>query len=199
MTELIRRFRGLGVALVVLALSAGAVFAAAPQLGLTGADDPVSAEAPSQGDEASEEPSEAPESEAPDSESSDTEDSVDAPKADAPTVDAPTSDSATVPADNHGALVSAAATMPTPDGFANHGAFVSCVAHMKDMTLATINWDLVTPDTCAAAKAAGHAAGNAKDKSANGAAKSQAATSKDKPGKGKGKGAGSGAPDQSGN
>src|SRR5215217_113255 len=31
MTELIRRFRGLGVALVVLALSAGAVFASAPR------------------------------------------------------------------------------------------------------------------------------------------------------------------------
>src|SRR5690349_10164408 len=35
MTDLIRRFRGLGVALVVLALSAGAVFAAAPQFSPT--------------------------------------------------------------------------------------------------------------------------------------------------------------------
>ena len=31
MTDLVRRFRGLGVALVVLAISAGAAFAAAPR------------------------------------------------------------------------------------------------------------------------------------------------------------------------
>ena len=31
MTDLLRRFRGMGVALVVLAISAGAVFAAAPR------------------------------------------------------------------------------------------------------------------------------------------------------------------------
>src|SRR4029079_7580123 len=55
-------------------------------------------------------------------------------------------------ADTHGALVSAAAQMPTPDGFRNHGAFVSCVAHMKDATLATIDWTTVTPEACAAAK-----------------------------------------------
>jgi len=48
--------------------------------------------------------------------------------------------------------VSAAAQMPTPDGFRNHGAFVSCVAHMKDATLATIDWTTVTPEACAAAK-----------------------------------------------
>ena len=42
--------------------------------------------------------------------------------------------------------------MPTPEGFRNHGAFVSCVAHMKDATLATIDWTTVTPEACAAAK-----------------------------------------------
>ncbi len=52
----------------------------------------------------------------------------------------------------HGALVSTAARMATPAGFANHGAFVSCVAHMKDVTLATIDWSSVTPESCAAAK-----------------------------------------------
>jgi hypothetical protein len=32
-------------------------------------------------------------------------------------------------------------------GFANHGAFVSCVAHL-DATLATIDWKTVTPASC---------------------------------------------------
>jgi hypothetical protein len=37
--------------------------------------------------------------------------------------------------------------MPTPAGFANHGAFVSCVAHL-DVTVATIDWTTVTPAFC---------------------------------------------------
>jgi hypothetical protein len=49
--------------------------------------------------------------------------------------------------------VSAAAQMETPAGFANHGAFVSCVAHM-DGTLATVNLSTVTPQACADAEAA---------------------------------------------
>jgi hypothetical protein len=44
--------------------------------------------------------------------------------------------------------------MATPAGFANHGAFVSCVAHMKDVTLATVDWTTITPESCAAADAA---------------------------------------------
>jgi len=60
-----------------------------------------------------------------------------------------------------GALVSTAAGMETPAGFANHGAFVSCVAHMKDMTLATIDWTKITPESCAAAKASDNAKADA--------------------------------------
>lgn len=51
--------------------------------------------------------------------------------------------------DAQGALVSAAARMATPDGFRNHGAFVSCVAHMKGASLATIQWSTITPASCA--------------------------------------------------
>ena len=47
--------------------------------------------------------------------------------------------------------------METPAGFANHGAFVSCVAKMKDVTLADVDWTTITPESCAAAKDAAKA------------------------------------------
>jgi hypothetical protein len=140
LSDLIRRFRGLGVAVVVLAMSAGVVFAAAPH-GQPASDRVPNAETPTS--ETDEDESEAPETEAPETEAPDAEDSSE-------TADTAETDSTSE--DNHGALVSAAAQMPTPDGFSNHGAFVSCVAHMKDATLATIDWTTVTPEACAAAK-----------------------------------------------
>jgi hypothetical protein len=151
-TDLIRRFRALGIALVVLAMSATMAFAAAPHLLPTSSHGPVAAEDPSQGDQGDE--SEAPETDAPE---------TDAPETEAPETEAPdTQDTGTADAqantDTHGALVSAAAAMPTPAGFANHGAFVSCVAHMKDATLATIDWTTVTPESCAAANTHGKSA-----------------------------------------
>lgn len=157
MTDLIRRFGGLGVALVVLALSAGAVFASAPPFAPSSHASPA-AQPPSHLDEGqpTEDPTDAAETEAPET-----------PDAAEPT-DQPEADATGAPQDTHGALVSAAAQMDTPAGFADHGAFVSCVAHMKDATLASIgDWSSVTPDTCAAAKA-----------SANGQAKSDAARAK---------------------
>ncbi len=171
MSELIRRFRGLGVALVVLALSAGAVFAAAPPF--VPASSHASAvaveHAQANQDEATEEPSEdateAPETEAPET----------APETEAPTAEA---DATGAPEDTHGALVSAAAQMDTPDGFANHGAFVSCVAHMKDVTLSTVNWDEVTPDACATVK--GTPPGQAKSEAARAKAQEKAAAGKAK-------------------
>ena len=42
--------------------------------------------------------------------------------------DEPISQSSAAPTDTHGATVSAAATSPTPDGFDNHGAYVSSIA-----------------------------------------------------------------------
>ena len=38
--------------------------------------------------------------------------------------------------------------MDTPDGFPNHGAFVSCVAHMKDVSAIGFDWTTVTPELC---------------------------------------------------
>ena len=148
--ELTRRLRGLGISLVVLTLSAGAVLAGGslPEQASHGLETageaagktvPVrpSAEEPAADEESeeAEEPAETPEEEA----------------------DADGS------SDNHGALVSAAAQMETPEGFRNHGAFVSCVAHMKDGTLATVDLEALTPEDCeAAAKNPNAAAGKAK-------------------------------------
>jgi hypothetical protein len=134
MLELVRRSRGLGIAAVVLALSAGVALAASGPANLhpfltgpNGADATEAAETA--------EPTDAPESEAPEA-------------SEAPNVP----DAGGAPTDTHGALVSTAAQMPTPAGFSNHGAFVSCVARMKNVTLGTINWSTVTPKSCAAAQ-----------------------------------------------
>jgi hypothetical protein len=59
-------------------------------------------------------------------------------------------DESGAPQDAHGALVSAAAHMTTPAGFRNHGAFVSCVAHLHDVTIATVDWSSITPASCGA-------------------------------------------------
>ncbi|MCJ7710665.1 MAG: hypothetical protein MUQ32_07505, partial [Chloroflexi bacterium] len=85
--------------------------------------------------------------------------------------------------DTHGALVSTAARMPTPVGFANHGAFVSCVAHL-DVSVIGFEWTTVTPEFCGAAnpKAAEKAA-KAAEKAAEKAAK---AAGKSAEGKAKG-------------
>jgi hypothetical protein len=154
LTDLIRRFRGLAIAIVVLAMSAGIVFATGPLAQPSGGTTP-SAEDPSTGtdEDASEapeteEPSEAPATEAPATEAPETEE----PSEDADTDKDADADADAAEGDTHGALVSAAAKMETPEGFRNHGAFVSCVAHMKDATLATIDWTTVTPEACAATK-----------------------------------------------
>jgi hypothetical protein len=153
-TDLIRRFRGVGVAIVVLAMSAGVVFAAAPH-GAPAANTAPNTETPSAGDDESEPPeSEAPESEAPDEEASEIPATHDASEdADEPDGQEPAAetDDANDEGGAHGALVSAAARMVTPAGFRNHGAFVSCVAHLKNATLATIDWTTVTPEACGAA------------------------------------------------
>ena len=76
--------------------------------------------------------------------------------------------------------------MVTPAGFRNHGAFVSCVAHLKDATLATIDWTTVTPEACAAAKGnkgkddtAGGNPNKAADKAERQAAKDAAKAARD--------------------
>jgi hypothetical protein len=152
MNDFIRRFRGFGVAAVVLALSAGAVFASSAGL--------PSQAAGHASDKAvqvtSNLPTNAPETEDP------TEEPTETPETEDPTETPATEDATTAPQDTHGALVSAAAQMETPLGFANHGAFVSCVAHMMDVTLATIDWTTVTPDTCGATQPDATAGTNSK-------------------------------------
>ena len=154
MSNVTRRLRGPGIALVVLALSAGVAFAGSTGLPAnTAGVTPANADKP-----ATEEPTEATETQEP-------TETPEAPEVQAPTTqDAPD----TTASDAHGALVSAAAQMVTPAGFANHGAFVSCVAHMKDMTVATIDWTKVTPESCGAATAPANA--KAQAGKANGAA-----------------------------
>ena len=116
MSQITTRFRGLFVAIVALALSAGPAFAwggppeaasdgLATAAAAAGKTVPARAdEAPTTGADEDAEDGDAPEAEAPEDESD---------------------------AGAHGALVSEAAGMETPDGFANHGEFVSCVARMN--------------------------------------------------------------------
>jgi hypothetical protein len=119
MTDLIRRFRGAAIALVVLAISAGVAFAGgsmpgAADFGLQTATDASGQVVPArpQADQADEEDP-----------SLDADDPATEPADDADADGAP---------DNHGTLVSEAARMDTPEAFdGRHGAFVSCVARMN--------------------------------------------------------------------
>jgi hypothetical protein len=187
LTVLIRRFKGLGVAIVVLALSAGVVFAAAPSFVPVSSHANPAANAGGDTQDPTEEPTEEPtEQAADDATEQATDDATETPTAAAPLAapaDAP--DATGAPEDTHGALVSAAAQlMPLPDGFANRGAFVSCVAHMKGETLATVTMEdlaALTTDDCATDKATppGQAKSQAaktqaQDKAAAGKAKGQA-------------------------
>ena len=75
--------------------------------------------------------------------------------------------------DTHGFMVSTAAQMDTPAGFANHGAFVSCVAHLTDIVdPATVTLEQCTAaDQAKAAEKSAKGAAKAAEKSAKGAAK----------------------------
>jgi hypothetical protein len=150
-----RRFRGVLIALVVLGISAGAVFAGH-----------VTFQAPASAPTASEQGDQNEQADENDNETPEADDNDDADEQEAPEPpDADTGDTAAQ--GTHGALVSAAAQMDTPvmlgEGavqFKNHGEFVSCVAHIKTMptgmdvaaVLAT-----VTPATCAKPDKAGKA------------------------------------------
>lgn len=146
MSSMLRQFRGLGIALTVLALSAGAVFAAAPSLQLTSSHGTTSASV-----DASEsaEPSDSPEA-SKSAEPSETAEPSDSPSESAEPSESPSQNAAlgaSPSPDTHGALVSTAAQMPTPSGFPNHGAFVSCVAHL-DASVTGFSWATVTPQSC---------------------------------------------------
>lgn len=116
MSSATRRLRSLLIALVVLALSAGAVLAGRGSLPPLAAPAAPAAQG-EQGDDGEE--ADAPEPEAPDA------DDDDGAEADEPL---PADDQTSEHPDNHGKLVSEAATAETPEGFDNHGAYVRTVA-----------------------------------------------------------------------
>src|SRR5829696_7502975 len=119
MTELIRRFRGLGVALVVLALSAGAVFASAPRFSPA-----------SNTEQGIEQPSGSPAASDDVNSKADEDDGLEA-----------DSDAS----DTHGALVSEAAQASLDPRFDNRGEWVSCVAKLDNTTtVGTVDWVQVT-------------------------------------------------------
>ncbi len=173
MTALLRRFRGLGVALVVLALSAGAVFATAPRFSPAAETEPAVEQpdgAPAATDDVDSPDEDGDEEEADDEADTD----VDAGEADA----ADAADAAA--ADTHGALVSEAAHASLDPRFDNRGEWVSCVAKLdKTVTLATVDWVQVTEDCATAAEAKDAAkeaakASRAEAKAAREAARAQA-------------------------
>lgn len=111
------RFRSILIALVAVALSAGAVLAGRPMptasdSGLGTASDAAGRTVPAHADEGDE-------AEGPDQGDQDDNDSAE--DADAPTHP-----------DNHGADVSVAAHAGPQPGFANHGAYVSSIAKAND-------------------------------------------------------------------
>ncbi|HEY0443758.1 MAG TPA: hypothetical protein VGC90_06025 [Candidatus Limnocylindrales bacterium] len=152
MSHIARRFRGVLIALVVLGLSASAVFAAhaIPQVAASVAS-ALTAEHQARPD--------ATETETPDA--TETPEATDAPEAgdgtdgtnDGTSTDGTTADQAA--SDAHGELVSKAAHMATPAGFRNHGAFVSCVAQMPAPAAGAPAIDLaaLTPADCLPATA----------------------------------------------
>lgn len=113
MSRQLARLRGLAVALVVLALTAGAVLAGDPP---PAADPGLENAAERSGHDV-----------LPASTESD-EDVDEGTEGDPPEADVLSEHE---DGDTHGALVSEAAQMETPAGFDNHGAFVSCVARMN--------------------------------------------------------------------
>lgn len=145
MSPIARRFRGVLIAIVVLGLSASAVFAARALPQFAAAFSAGATASQQERSVADEDQNETPDADEDQDGATADEDSADSDDADDADADQEASD-------NHGALVSEAARMDTPEGFTNHGAFVSCVAQMKD---APADFDLstVTPDTCAATEA----------------------------------------------
>lgn len=141
MTDLLRRFRGLAIAFVVLALSAGAVFATAPRFS-PAADTEQGIEQPD-GD-----PTETDDADSPDDDADEdgADDDVD--------VDTDAGEAADGAAGgNHGALVSEAAQATLDPRFNNRGEWVSCVAKLdKTVTAATVDWVQVTEDCATAAE-----------------------------------------------
>jgi hypothetical protein len=174
-SQLTTRFRGLFVALVALALSAGAAFAwgGPPPAASDGLATAAAAAGKTVPDRADEAPT------AGEDEDADQGDEAEAPETETPDEEAGSTDA-------HGDLVSEAAQMDTPASFTdegfNHGAFVSCVARMnrghEDPDAAPsepVDLAALTPKDCGLTAAAGagatkvpKASGKTKDHSTHG-------------------------------
>ncbi len=130
MYRLSKHLRGLLVAIAALALSAGVVFAsrptAAPANGPDGVSTPVVA------DDRSDEPNVPDADDDQEEDGEDGEDGETAPDVDLePDAEDPDAESSER-AQNHGWFVSEAAHQATPDGYKNHGEYVSEVARGDD-------------------------------------------------------------------
>ena len=124
MTNLLRPLRGVLIALVALAMSTGIAFAAHPAAtGLANAATHANKTVPVQatGDESGTEVDET-------GDTTETEDTEDA--SDNCTTDPTGLTPEQLAAMTHGSIVCWAAQQDTPDGYANHGAWVSHWAHM---------------------------------------------------------------------
>lgn len=147
MTEIVRRAWGLPVAIAVLIVSASVALAGAPVSTPDAAADGLAVAAEASGTAVPAGPgSEAPEAE-PAEEPAEEPEPAEEEAAEAE----PAEDERP---DTHGTTVSEAAHMETPDGFANHGEFVSCVARMPHGGDApAIDLSAVTPESCVRDKA----------------------------------------------
>jgi hypothetical protein len=166
MPSLARHLRAFVIAIAVLALSATVVLGArglpALTAALTGSGttadvttaDDQGEDADDQGEDADDpgEHADAPDEDA--AEETDADAATDTDEPDAADEDgAKDAEAGDAPSDTHGAMVAEAAGMDTPPGFANHGAFVSCVARQNHGHLAPdatpIPLDQLTPADCA--------------------------------------------------
>ncbi len=158
MNPIARHFRGLGIALAVLAISAGAAFAAAPSMRPAGHTSNVPAVGATGTLDATGTPDATGTLEAKGTaEATETPEPTDTPEATDTSESTHSPDASGSPnPDSHGALVSAAAQKPTPSGFPNHGAYVSCVAHL-DVSAVGFDWKTVTPASCGITTQSGQA------------------------------------------
>lgn len=134
MTTSLRRLPGFAIAVVALGLSASLAFAGQPAGGLANASShsgktvPVASDGISSDQDVETEASTEPET--PETPEADTGDHCN--------VDL-TQDASVLEGLNHGSVVCTAAHMATPDGFANHGAWVKSWAHLGKGGAASTN------------------------------------------------------------
>jgi len=205
LTGLIRHARGPLVSIAVLGISATAVFAAgslplqsgpglATASAAAGKTVPVRVGHQVAAASASASPTASP-SPTPTASPTPTPSPSPSPSASPAVTSAVTSASPALEGDNHGSLVSIAAQMPTPSGFPNHGAFVSCVAKLNHgqwgggQPATPVVLGTLTPEACEALSteaATAKASAKAAQASARASAKAERAAAREARGQGAG-------------